>query len=104
MVNSLDLTTLVAQIPEAQRVHHALLAHPELQQALAQQQQLKRQQAEKKQIAKSESTTKEPAVDKDADQRHGHGFARENKTPADILTDEHLSDLPEQGKIIDMQV
>ncbi|NLY41052.1 MAG: hypothetical protein GX055_05460 [Desulfovibrionales bacterium] len=103
MVNSLDLTTLITQIPEAQRVHHALLAHPELQQALAQQQQLKRQQAEKKQIARSEPTSKDPAVDKDAEHKHGHGFARENHLPADEA-DEHLADLPDQGQIIDMQV
>lgn len=35
MVNTLDLTTLIIQIPEAQRMHHAQLIHPEMHQAMA---------------------------------------------------------------------
>ena len=36
MVDNLNLTTLISQIPEAQKIHHTQLAHPEAQQALAQ--------------------------------------------------------------------
>lgn len=104
MVNSLDLTTLVAQIPEAQRVHHAILTHPELQQALAQEQVLKRQQAEKKQIAKSEATTDETSVDHDAQHRQQHGFARDGRQPSESPDEEHPDVLPGHGQIIDVKV
>lgn len=66
MVNNLDLSTLISQIPEAQRIHQPQIIHPEVQQALAQEQVVRRQKLEKSQIAKSDTVT-ENLVDKDGE-------------------------------------
>lgn len=104
MVNSLDLTTLVTQIPEAQRVHHALLTHPEIQQRLAQELVLKRQQTEKNQVAKSKPTEHDTGVDRDAHQQQKQGFARDGHPPSDSSEPELPDTAPKQGHIIDVQV
>ncbi len=100
MVNSLDLTTLITQIPHAQKLHNVQQIHPEMQQAVAQQMVLKKQQEEKKQIAKSESTASEAQVDKD-----GHHGAQQN-APRDAKHADAKPEAPEpdQGHLIDIQV
>lgn len=100
MVNALDLTTLITQIPHAQKLHNAQQIHPEMQQVVAQQMVLKKQQEEKKQIAKSESTTSEAQVNKD-----GHQGAQQD-VPHDARRAEPESEDsgPDQGHLIDIQV
>lgn len=47
MVDNLNLSTLISQIPAAQKIHHPQLAQSEAQQALAQQMVQRRQNLEK---------------------------------------------------------
>ena len=72
MVDNLNLSTLISQIPEAQKLHHTQLAHPEVQQALAQEAVLRRQRLEKDQVAKSEASAADAEVDPGERRRHPH--------------------------------
>ena len=102
MVNSLDLTTLITQIPNAQKLHNVQQVHPEMQQAAAQQLVLKKQQEKKKQIAKSDPTTPESETHVDENGHHGtrqdrpHDTKRAKPESEDSGTD--------QGHLIDIQV
>lgn len=100
MVDNLNLSTLISQIPEAQKLHHTQLMHPEVQQALAQEAVLRRQRLETKQVAKSEPSAVDTEVDPEG----------RNDTPQDQRLGErqkHRSE-PEfesdQGHLIDTQV
>ncbi len=53
MVQSIDLATLLAQLPNAQQLHHLVQAHPELFQALASELTRKKAEMRKKRITKS---------------------------------------------------
>jgi hypothetical protein len=73
MVDNLNLSTLISQIPEASKLHHTQLAHPETQQALAQEMVQRRQRLEKNQVAKSESSAAETEVDPEGHQETPQG-------------------------------
>lgn len=100
MVDNLNLTTVISQIPEAQKIHQHQLAHPEAQQALAQEMALKRQKLEQKQVIKPDSSTAESEINPEGHQdpsRDAHSETRKKR----------LSDLEpdsDQGRLIDMQV
>jgi hypothetical protein len=47
MVSNLDLSTLISQLPEAQRIQMAQLGHPEAQQALARELLLRRRDSKR---------------------------------------------------------
>lgn len=100
MVDNLNLTTLISQIPEAQKMHHAQLSHPEAQQALAQEMVLRRQKLEQKQIAKSEATAEETQINPDdrqeTGQEHLPGKRRQQAHDTEFESD--------QGRLIDTQV
>jgi hypothetical protein len=100
MVDNLNLTTLISQIPEAQKIHHAQLSHPEAQQALAQESVLRRQKLEQKQVAKSEAAAEETQVNPDdrrqAAQDEFPGKRRRRSREHEIESD--------QGRLIDTQV
>lgn len=102
MVNSLDLTTIITQIPQAQKLHNVEHVHPEMQQALAQQLVLKKQQEEKKQIAKSEPAEPDSETHVDED---GHHEAGQNLLHDERHAQQDTED-PEtdQGHLIDIQV
>ncbi len=99
MVDNLDLSTLISQIPEAQKIHHILIAHPEAQQALAQELVLRRQKLEKTQIAKTNATD-ETQIDPDephqSPQEQFLGERRKHRQEAELESD--------QGHLIDTQV
>ncbi len=100
MVDNLNLSTLISQIPEAQKLHHTQLAHPEVQQALAQEAVLRRQRLETKQVAKSEASAADTEVDPEG----------RNDSPLDQHTGERKKHRREpefesdQGHLIDTQV
>lgn len=100
MVSNLDLSTLIAQIPEAQRLQHPQLVSPEVQQALAQELAQRRQRRETKQVNKSESSAENTSINPDdrrhnAPQEHGHKkSSQKTESPFE----------PDQGRIIDTQV
>lgn len=100
MVNSLDLSTLVSQIPETQKVHSIQQLHPEAQQLAAQELMLKKQKHEQKQIAKPEHSTSKANVDeKDGgttEQEYSHSGKKREKRPDDFDTS--------SGHILDMDV
>ncbi len=100
MVDNLNLSTLISQIPEAQKLHHTQLAHPEAQQALAQELVLRRQRLEKNQVAESEASTAEAEVDPEGHQKTPHKqlAGERQKHPHEP---EFESD---QGHLIDTQV
>ena len=76
MVDNLNLSTLISQIPEAQKIHHTQLAHPEIQQALAKELVQRRQRREKDQVAKGEASAAETAVDPEEHNDVGSGTNR----------------------------
>lgn len=100
MVDNLNLTTLISQIPEAQKIHHTQLAHPEAQQALAQEMVLRRQRQEKNQVAKSDASAVETQVDPEGHKQSGQdghlGERRKHRRESELDSD--------QGHLIDTQV
>jgi hypothetical protein len=84
MVNNLSLSTLISQLPEAQRIHQAQLSHPETQHALAQELSQRRQEQEKKQVAKSEHIANQ-TVDKDGHQGSNASYPRSEKIKTILL-------------------
>lgn len=100
MVDNLNLSTLISQIPEAQKIHHAQLAQSEAQQALAQQMVQRRQKLEKNQVAKSEGCAAETEVDpegrRDADTDLPSGHRRKRRHETEFESD--------QGHLIDTKV
>jgi hypothetical protein len=100
MVDNLNLSTLISQIPEAQKIHHPQLAQPEAQQALAQQMVQRRQRLEKNQVAKSEGSAAETEVDpeghQDSDPGQHSGQERKHRHETEFDSD--------QGHLIDMKV
>lgn len=101
MVNNLDLSTLVSQIPQAQKIQNAQhTIAPEAQQAMAQALTQKKQRQEQKQVLKSEPSSQETRLDAEehgAQQEHASGERRERKpSEKDVDLD--------QGHILDMQV
>lgn len=101
MVNNLDLSTLISQIPEAQKLHLPQVAHPEAQQALAQELVLRRQRLEKKQVAKSEETAAETEVDPEGRPQAEHHHAFGKRQHPHHVSDEYEAD---HGRLIDTQV
>lgn len=102
MVNSLDLSTIIAQIPQAQRLHHTQYAHPEIQQALAQELVLKRQKESQKQIGKAESPVAESAVDKDG--QGGGGLLAHDDGKHSSFEAPEQGEEGEQGRLLDVRV
>lgn len=100
MVDNLNLTTLISQIPEAQKIHHTQLSHPEAQQALAQELVLRRQKLEQKQVAKSEAAAEETQINPD-DRQQGAQDQFPGKRRQQPQDTEFESD---QGRLIDTQV
>jgi len=100
MVDNLNLSTLISQIPEAQKLHHTQLAHPEVQQALAQEAVLRRQRLEKNQVAKSEASAADTEVDPEGSnetpQEQHLGERRKHSQEPEFESD--------QGHLIDTQV
>lgn len=97
MVNNLSLSTLISQLPEAQRLHQVQLSHPENQHALAQELSLRRQEQEKSQVAKSENIANQ-VVDKDGHQGTGsydHGGGRSKE-------EQEGESLPDQDRLLDV--
>lgn len=99
MVNTLDLTTIIIQIPEAQRLHHAQLIHPEVHQAMALDLAQRKQRLEKKQVSKSRATETKAAVTAEKEQ------LADQAPPADKRHNLHEKTEVEtdQGHLIDMQ-
>lgn len=99
MVDNLNLTTLISQIPEAQKIHQPQLASPEAQQMLAQEMVRKRRKQEQKQVLQTDASTAENGVDPEGhqDPRHDQpGSRRKHKANDELDSD--------QGRLIDMQV
>jgi hypothetical protein len=100
MVDNLNLSTLISQIPDAQKLHHTQLAHPEMQQALAQEAVLRRQRLEKDQVAKSEASAADTEVDpegrNDTPQEQHLGERQKHSQEPEFESD--------QGHLIDTQV
>jgi hypothetical protein len=100
MVDNLNLTTVISQIPEAQKIHQHQLTHPEAQQSLAQEIAVKRQKLEQKQVLKTDSSTAETEIDPE-----GHQDPPRDQQPG--ARKKRLADLEpdsDQGRLIDMQV
>jgi hypothetical protein len=100
MVDNLNLSTLISQIPEAQKIHHTQLAHPEIQQALAKELVQRRQRREKDQVAKGEASAAETAVDPE-----GHNEQAPEQYAGERQAHPHEPDFEsDQGHLIDTQV
>jgi len=100
MVDNLNLSTLISQIPEAQKLHHAQVSHPEAQQALAQELELRRQRQEQKKVVKSEKAETETQVDSDNERESSpEQFVGQRRRKDDTQELE-----PDQGRLIDTQV
>jgi hypothetical protein len=100
MVDNLNLTTLISQIPEAQKIHHTQVSHPEVQQAMAQEAVLRRQRQEQKQVIKSEAAAADKQVDPDGENRQaGQHFSRQGNS-----RDTQPEPESDQGRLIDTQV
>ena len=98
MVDNLNLSTLISQIPEAQKIHQPQLAQAEAQQAMAREMVMRRQKQEQEQVAKTDASTTDTEVDPDGH----HGAAQEY---ANGRTGSHPAAQPEpesdQGRLID---
>jgi hypothetical protein len=100
MVDNLNLSTLISQIPEAQKLHQTQLANPEIQQALAKELVLRRQRREKDQVAKSENSAAETEVDPE-----GHNQPAPEQHAGKRQAHPHESEFEsDQGHLIDTQV
>lgn len=100
MVDNLNLSTLISQIPEAQKLHHTQLAQPEAQQAMAQQMVQRRQRLEKSQVAKSEGSAAETEVDPE-----GHQDTSFGQHPGNRRKKRHETEFEsDQGHLIDTKV
>lgn len=100
MVDNLNLSTLISQIPEAQKIHHTQLAHPEIQQALAKELVQRRQRREKDQVAKTENSAAETEVDPE-----GHNGPAAEQHAGGRQAPPHESEFEsDQGHLIDTQV
>lgn len=100
MVDNLNLSTLISQIPEAQKLHHVQVAHPEVQQALAQEQVLRRQRQEQKQVAKPEASDAKNQVDPEGHNRQSQEFQMGDRRGAGPEPEPES----DQGRLIDTQV
>lgn len=100
MVDNLNLSTLISQIPEAQKIHHTQLAHPEIQQAMAKELVQRRQRREKDQVAKGEPSAAETEVDPEghngSSPEHHAGERQAHPREPEFESD--------QGHLIDTQV
>lgn len=98
MVSNLDLSTLIAQIPEAQKIQQTLLVQAEFQQTLAQQMDKQHRQQAKKKVPKTDASATESHVTSE-----NGGQAAENRQ----LTGRHAQnkDLEDDQKhLVDTQV
>jgi hypothetical protein len=100
MVDNLNLTTLISQIPEAQKIHHTQVSHPEAQQAMAQEAVLRRQRQEQKQVIKSEAAAADKQVDPDG---HNHSTG-EHFSRHETRQETQPEPESDQGRLIDTQV
>ncbi len=100
MVDNLNLSTLISQIPAAQKIHHPQLAQSEAQQALAQQMVQRRQNLEKNQVAKTESSAAETEVDPE-----GHQDSEPGQHSGKRRKQRHENEFEsDQGHLIDTKV
>lgn len=100
MVDNLNLSTLISQIPEAQKIHHTQLVQPEAQQALAQEMVRRRQRQEKNQVAKSEGSAAETEVDPE-----GHGDSAQGQFSGNRRKRSRETEFEsDQGHLIDTKV
>lgn len=100
MVDNLNLSTLISQIPEAQKLHHSQVAHPEVQQALAQELVMRRQRQEQKQVLKTDASATENQVDPEGSHESPKEFFMgERQHPGSEAEPES-----DQGRLIDTQV
>lgn len=82
MVSNLDLSTLIAQIPEAQRIQMAQIAHPEVQQTLAGELMLRRQRKNRKRVRKARACDTDGRIhDDDQNAEPRAGERRSGQTP-----------------------
>ncbi len=100
MVDNLNLSTLISQIPEAQKIHQPQLAQAEAQQAMAREMVMRRQKQEQEQVAKTDASTTDTEVDPDGH----HGAAQEYAMGEREATQQQPEPESDQGRLIDTQV
>ena len=98
MVHSIDIATLLAQIPNAQQIHHLMQAHPEIFQSLAGDIVQKQTELQKDRVQKMHKGAKQSA-------------ARRQESPTGSLSPqgrassfEAEEDEPQRGRILDTEV
>ena len=97
MVNNLSLSTLISQIPEAQRIHQVQATHPEMQHALAQELSQRRQEQEKNQVSKSETIANQ-VVDQDGQHSSDAIYPGEQRS----REENEAKNLPDQNHLLDV--
>jgi hypothetical protein len=98
MPHTIDLATLLAQLPNAQHIHHAIQAHPEIFQALAQDLVRKKAARQKQRVAKAEPGQSSSAT---SGQRTTSGHLHRSTTPESSSLPEPF---PDRGRILDTEV
>lgn len=97
MVNNLSLSTLISQLPKAQRIHQVQVNHPEVQHALAQELSRQRQEQEKNQVAQSENISNQ-VVDKDGQRDSESFYAPDQRSKKEKQPEAH----EQQNHILDV--
>lgn len=99
MVHSIDLATLLAQIPNAQQIHHLMQAHPEIFQSLAGNIVQKKTEFNKNRIQKMQKSAKKSASRR---QESPTGSALYSQGHEPFFETEE--DEPQRGRILDTEV
>jgi len=100
MVDNLNLSTLISQIPEAQKIHQPQLAQAEAQQAMAREMVMRRQKKEQEQVAKPDEASTENAVDPEG----SHGSAQKYFLGERHPSEQEPEPESDQGRLVDTQV
>jgi hypothetical protein len=100
MVDNLNLSTLIIQIPEAQKIQQPLIAQAEVQQALAREMVMRRQKQEQNQVSGTEATAAETEVDPEGH----HGASQDYAMSERESSEKQPEPESDQGRLIDTQV
>ncbi|MBC7355382.1 MAG: hypothetical protein H5U09_04185 [Desulfomicrobiaceae bacterium] len=98
MVHSIDIATLLAQIPNAQQIHHLMQAHPEIFQSLAGDIVQKQTELQKDRVQKMHKGAKQSAARRQ-ESPTGSSIPQGRAPSFEAEEDE-----PQRGRILDTEV
>ncbi|MFP4071048.1 MAG: hypothetical protein ACLFTB_03265 [Desulfovibrionales bacterium] len=104
MVKPIELPVLLSQLPQIQKLQHAIQSRPEYAQTLAAQQTLEKQKESHHQVPKTEETEAKLSISPDGRQEQEQHFSRKKKRDKNDPGTESDEDTDTAGHIIDINV